>query len=85
MQVQLISSLVPLQNPTFNFGFLSPVASENEDQQSHDVSATQDDTKSMVSHTHTHTHTHACRRARARARTHTHTHTHAPSIYTSNK
>ena len=47
--------------PTVTYIYIpSPVASENEDQQSHDVSATKDDkTKSMVSHTHTHTRTHA--------------------------
>ena len=66
MYVQLISSFAPLQNPTFDFGFLSPVALENEDQKSHDVSATKDDkTKPSLWISHTHTH------SRTRARTHT--------------
>ena len=78
MQVQLITSLVPLQNPTFHLGSLSTVASENEDQQSYDVSAIKDDkTKSMVSHTHGHTATHT----HGHTATHTHTHTHTTSTY----
>ena len=77
MQVQLITFLVPLQNPTFHLGSLSPLASENEDQQSHDISATKDDkTKSMVSHTHTATHTYGHTHTYTHTHTHTNTHTH---------